>query len=469
MITATPVEPFVPMTEPLPPTLTLTGIIRDFTPDHPDFERDPDVSGGYGLDQGIVAARLGPDRKPVFAGQPRSRNWTTTKENFDQWYRLDLPNRSKVYSLTLTRNPGSNVYTFDSNTDPLFQARGGFFPIDNELAGNTPGYQHNYHFTYELHYEFTYQPGQVFKFRGDDDLWVFINHQLVIDLGGVHGALPAEVNLDTLGLTPGQTYPFDLFYAERHTTEANFRVETSIVFPPMAQIVATVPQAQKVGPVHGEFTITLDRPASQALTVPYTIAGTAIAGVDYQPLSGNVTFAPGVVSQKIPVLPLGMPPAGNSSATVIVTLQPGQGYSLSADRATVTIADQVIVEKAVASIITTRPEAWRPRPGNPATELGEFSMRLVKPLATAVTIGYQVTGTAMAGLDYQALAGSVTIPAGQSAVAIPVVALAASGLRADRLTVIATLTTSTAYDLGVNTATVQVRGPRPRSGPGPQG
>lgn len=468
MIAAPSIFSSLPMNA-LPPTITLTGTIRDFTPDHPDFERDPDISGGYGLDQGIVALVLGSDRKPVFTGQPRSRNWTTTKENFDQWYRLDAPNRTKVCSLTLTRNPGSDIYTFDSDTDPLFQARGGFFPIDNELGGNPPGYGHNYHFTYELHYEFTYQPGQVFKFRGDDDLWVFINNQLVIDLGGVHPALPAEVNLDTLGLIPGNTYLFDLFYAERHTTEANFRVETSIVFPPTAQIVASGPNAQKVGPVPGEFTITLDRPVSQALTVPYTIAGTAIAGTDYQPLSGSVTFSPGAVSQKIPVLPLGTPPPGQSAATVIVTVQPGAGYSVGTASATVTIADQVVVEKAIASITATRPEAWRPRPGNAATELGEFNIQLAKSMTANLTITYQISGTAVAGVDYQALVGSVTMPAGQSAVAVPVVPLATTGIRADRLTVIATLTASAAYDLGTNSATVLVRGPRPGGGPGPQG
>jgi len=72
----------------------------------------------------------------------------------------------------------------------------------------------------------------MFSFTGDDDLFVFINDRLVIDLGGVHDAETASVNLDTLGLTPGQTYWFDLFYAERHTVNAQFSIQTSIVFMP---------------------------------------------------------------------------------------------------------------------------------------------------------------------------------------------------------------------------------------------
>lgn len=70
---------------------------------------------------------------------------------------------------------------------------------------------------------------EVFTFTGDDDLWVFIDDTLAIDLGGVHGAMTQSVGLDTLGLTVGNTYDFDLFFAERHTVASNFRIDTSIV------------------------------------------------------------------------------------------------------------------------------------------------------------------------------------------------------------------------------------------------
>jgi len=81
-----------------------------------------------------------------------------------------------------------------------------------------------------LHTTFKYVSGQTFDFAGDDDAWVFINNNLVIDLGGVHGAESASVNLDTLGLTVGQKYTFDIFYAERHTSQADLSFQTSIVF-----------------------------------------------------------------------------------------------------------------------------------------------------------------------------------------------------------------------------------------------
>jgi len=89
---------------------------------------------------------------------------------------------------------------------------------------------------FEIHTTFTYQGGETFGFTGDDDLWVFIDDRLAIDLGGVHGAMSASVGLDTLGLTVGNTYDFDLFFAERHTSASSFRIDTSIRLEPTGVI-----------------------------------------------------------------------------------------------------------------------------------------------------------------------------------------------------------------------------------------
>jgi fibro-slime domain-containing protein len=193
-------------------SITLTTTIRDFHASHPDFE------GTVASDTGFVSTTIGADRKPVYIGGAGTTT-TSGATNFNQWYNdVGGTNLSMPYDLVLT-DIGGGIYQYDNTS---------FFPIDDLLFGNE-GNGHNFHFTLELHSQFTYQVGQTFSFTGDDDVFVFINDQLVIDLGGVHPAQSASVDLDTLGLTADQDYALDLFFAERHTTQSNFTMETSIV------------------------------------------------------------------------------------------------------------------------------------------------------------------------------------------------------------------------------------------------
>jgi fibro-slime domain-containing protein len=209
--------------------LVLTTTVRDFlfngTPlgtyngfsgiGHADFQNVID-----GLQTGIVQDTLGADGKPVYNAlnvAPSMHGETL----FTMWYN-DTPgyNLSKTSSITLSNGlatPGG-VYTYDSSS---------YFPIDGELYGNQ-GQGHNFGFTTEIHTVFTYNPGNTFAFAGDDDVWIFINDKLVLDLGGVHGALGGSVNLDGLGLITGNNYSLDIFHAERHTTQSNFKIQTTL-------------------------------------------------------------------------------------------------------------------------------------------------------------------------------------------------------------------------------------------------
>jgi fibro-slime domain-containing protein len=208
---------------------------------HPDFQHY-----NNGLVTGLVKSTLGTDSEPVFnsIGSPQS---LTNATDFCWWYHQTGCNGAastnpfdKLVYLDTSGNPttltltsiATNVYQFSSTK---------FYPVDGLGWGTAQtdhdcndSLNHNFSFTSELHYPFTYSSSSqpTFSFTGDDDVWAFINGHLAVDLGGVHGPTTGSVKLDaahanTYGLVNGGMYSIDLFQAERHTCGSDYTLTLS--------------------------------------------------------------------------------------------------------------------------------------------------------------------------------------------------------------------------------------------------
>jgi len=220
---------------------------------HPDFEH---VQTGQ-HEPGIVLPALGLDGKPVHSAldiaTTTNNDTDATPDWFSLWFRdavQDLPtagspryNYTFIETLTLNETAaGSGVFTY-SNTS--------FFPLDDRGWGNTARQNHNFGFTSEVRYWFQYAGGEQLSFSGDDDVFVFVNKRLAVDLGGIHNVLNGSVVLDAsngsgvicenqtpaigcddprtedFGLEIGKVYEIVVFQAERHTTRSNYTLTVS--------------------------------------------------------------------------------------------------------------------------------------------------------------------------------------------------------------------------------------------------
>ena len=157
--------------------------------------------------------------------------------------------------------------------------------------------------------------------------------------------------------------------------------------------------------------VTLTGPTALAATVEYaTTDGTATSGEDYQAASGTLTFAPGVTSQTFSV-PILDDDLYEGDETVNLSLGGVTGATLGASTATLTISEDddppaVSIGDATAS---------------EKDGILSFLVSLSAVSGLDAGVAYQTNdGTALAGQDYVAASGTLTIPAGTTGAQIDV-------------------------------------------------
>ncbi|MBN2525949.1 MAG: fibro-slime domain-containing protein, partial [Deltaproteobacteria bacterium] len=234
-------------------TVSLKVYYRDFVEDDEDFQNDACGGGEEGTVENLLDAMGKPVASSIAANQ--------CIFNLDKWYAgvPDISGELRLYrrfspNTAYVNRYGENGEKWRDLMGKTYNGTPVFFPVDDlntdmAPADIPPEYNssgnwvlesdfvenasnHNFYFTSEMIYWFEYVKGAdaSIEIIGDDDVWVFVNGHLAIDLGGTHVPKSGSVTLDTptasrFGLSDGNVYAIRIFHAERKKTGSTMQIQ----------------------------------------------------------------------------------------------------------------------------------------------------------------------------------------------------------------------------------------------------
>ena len=184
---------------------------------------------------------------------------------------------------------------------------------------------------------------------------------------------------------------------------------------PLITAAASLPDASEPG-TNGEYTLTRTGDLRQDLTLNFHMEGTAVEGVQYQPIS-SITIPAGQTTVTVPLTVID-DLVGGPDVTATLVIDDGTTYATDANNsATVTIHEK---DGPLVSVVASRPNAFEPGTALHPGSDGEFTVTRLGDNSQDLTLSFHLTGNAVAGTDYQDIT-DITIPAGQDSVTVPVV------------------------------------------------
>jgi fibro-slime domain-containing protein len=204
---------------------------RAFDYDHsykPFAESGPDDAcpeSGGGPTKGLVKSSLDSAGLPVWTGRVAC-DIGTSADGPGNWFKPGHALLDTTVSIPLALSRGLGVWSYSNQA---------FFPLDH--ASTAPKGGNNFGFCLHFQFEASNFPDAEVSIVGDDDIWLFAQNLLALDLGGQHGPASGKFAFARIGEPEGRVIRMDLFQCERHITGSTLAISSNALLLPAGTLV----------------------------------------------------------------------------------------------------------------------------------------------------------------------------------------------------------------------------------------